>query len=436
MPEVFMPRLSDTMQEGTVGVWTKKVGDRVEKGEVLAEIETDKATMELEAYDAGVLERILVEPGKTVPIGEPIAVIGDGTGIDKSTGGGAPAGEATPAAPAPDAAPEPPVSAVPGTPTGGVGHPKQQAPAQIHDGHTAVKASPLARAIARDAGLDLSTVRGSGPGGRIVRADVEAAARAVTAPPVARDASPAGAAAQDTEEVPLNNVRRITARRLVESMQQAPHFYLTRAIAADQLLTARAQINAGLEAIAAAAASQASSSGPAKVSVNDLVVKAVAVALRAHPEVNVSYTGEKLLRHRRIHVGVAVALPDGLIVPVIRDADTLTLREISARTRDLAQRARANKLAPEEFTGSTFTVSNLGMFGVDHFTAVINPPEAAILAVGATQQEAVVRNGSIVVGNTMRVTLSIDHRALDGATAAKFLADLAALLENPLTALA
>ncbi len=204
-------------------------------------------------------------------------------------------------------------------------------------------------------------------------------------------------------------MRRITAKRLTESMQQAPHFYLPASIDADELVAARAQINEGSRRSPA-------TGSPAKVSVNDVIVKAVASALRAHPEVNVSYTGEKLLRHRRINVGVAVALPDGLIVPVIRDADTLTITQISAQTRDLATRARAGKLKPEEFTGSTFSVSNLGMFGIDQFTAVINPPEAAILAVGATKQEPVVRDGAIVVGHTMRVTLSIDHRALDGAT--------------------
>jgi pyruvate dehydrogenase E2 component (dihydrolipoamide acetyltransferase) len=446
MPEVFMPRLSDTMQEGTVSTWTKNVGDRVEKGDVLAEIETDKATMELEAYDSGVLERIVVDAGKTVPIGEIIAVIGDGSGAGAGGGTGAAvsAGEATPAAPAADAQPEPPVSASPATPTATPVAPAPAAPsapatpsapaAPSANGSagTTVKASPLARAMARDAGLDLSTVQGSGPGGRIVRADVQDAIAALGARPAAAAPAPTSSAlptGPDVEEVPLNNVRRITAKRLTESMQQAPHFYLTRAVDADELVAARARINAGLAAVAG-------EGQPTKVSVNDVIVKAVAMALRAHPEVNVSFAGEKLLRHRRIHIGVAVALPDGLIVPVIRDADTLTITQISAQTRDLATRARAGKLKPEEFSGSTFSVSNLGMFGVDQFTAVINPPEAAILAVGATKQEPVVRDGAVVVGNTMRVTLSIDHRALDGATAAKFLADLVGLLENPLAALA
>jgi pyruvate dehydrogenase E2 component (dihydrolipoamide acetyltransferase) len=443
MPEVFMPRLSDTMQEGTVSTWTKNVGDRVEKGDVLAEIETDKATMELEAYDSGVLERIVVEAGKTVPIGEIIAVIGDGSGAGAGGGTGAAvsAGEATPAAPAADTQPEPPVSASPGTPTATLVAPAAPPTAPPVNGSAGktVKASPLARAMARDAGVDLSTVQGSGPGGRIVRADVQQAISALgtggtgggpaVAPASARSTGSSAAAGPDVEEVPLNNVRRITAKRLTESMQQAPHFYVTRVVDADELVAARARINAGLAAVAG-------DGQPVKVSVNDVIVKAIAMALRAHPEVNVSFTGDKLLRHRRIHVGVAVALPEGLIVPVIRDADTLTITQISAQTRDLATRARAGKLKPEEFTGSTFSMSNLGMFGVDEFTAVINPPEAAILAVGTTKQEPVVRDGAIVVGHTMRVTLSVDHRALDGATAAKFLADLVGLLENPLAALA
>jgi pyruvate dehydrogenase E2 component (dihydrolipoamide acetyltransferase) len=440
MPQVFMPRLSDTMTEGTVSTWTKGVGDRIEKGDVIAEIETDKATMELEAYDAGVLEQILVDVGKTVPIGEVIAVIGDGSGTPAPASASAPAASA-PAAPAPVAPVAPsattPEQSAPAAPNG-------TPPASTNGKHPV--ASPLARNIARDAGLDLATVSGSGPGGRIVRADVEhaiatlgsaAAPVAAVAPAVAPAAAAPVAAAPileagpDDDEIALNRVRRITARRLVESMQQAPHFYLTSVVAADELVAARARINEGLAALATARGEAAT-----KVSVNDIVVKAVAVALRAHPEVNVSFGGDKLIRHHRIHVGIAVAIPDGLIVPVIHDADTKTVTQISAETRDLATRAREGKLKPGEFTGSTFSVSNLGMFGVDQFTAVINPPEAAILAVGATKQEAVVRNGQIVVGYTMAITLSVDHRALDGATGAKFLADLTALLENPLATLA
>jgi pyruvate dehydrogenase E2 component (dihydrolipoamide acetyltransferase) len=464
MPQVFMPRLSDTMTEGTVSTWTKGVGDRIEKGDVIAEIETDKATMELEAYDAGVLEQILVAVGKTVPIGEIIAVIGDGSGASAAPGASAPTASAVaePAEPTPVAAAPTAVAAAVATPS----VPSASSPAtSVSNGTPPAStngkhplASPLARSIARDAGLDLKTVAGSGPGGRIVRADVQHAIAALgsatstaapatatatpqTVPPVAASApaavAPSAAApilesGPDDEEIALNNVRRITARRLVESMQQAPHFYLTSVVAADDLVAARARINEGLAALAAGHPEVTAT----KISVNDIVVKAVATALRAHPEVNVSFGGDKLIRHHRIHVGVAVALPDGLIVPVIRDADTKTVTQISAETRDLATRARSGKLKPSEFTGSTFSVSNLGMFGVDQFTAVINPPEAAILAVGATKQEAVVRGGQIVAGYTMAITLSVDHRALDGATGAKFLADLTALLENPLATLA
>ena len=456
MPQVFMPRLSDTMTEGTVSTWTKGVGDRIEKGDVIAEIETDKATMELEAYDAGVLEQILVDVGKTVPIGEVIAVIGDGSGAAT-----APAAESTapaaasttPAAASAAPAPSPAAEPVAVAPAAAAASAPTVAPPASNGKHPL--ASPLARNIARDAGLDLATVAGSGPGGRIVRADVEHAIAtlgtaaapspqtaapvapvAAVAPAVATAVAPAAPAVElqtgpDDEEIALNNVRRIIARRLVESMQQAPHFYLTSVVAADGLAAARARINEGLAALAASRGEAAT-----KVSVNDIVVKAVAVALRAHPEVNVSFGGDKLILHHRIHVGVAVALPDGLIVPVIRDADTKAVTQISAETRDLATRARSGKLKVDEFTGSTFSVSNLGMFGVDQFTAVINPPEAAILAVGATKQEPVVRDGQVVVGYTMAITLSVDHRALDGATGAKFLADLTALLENPLATLA
>jgi pyruvate dehydrogenase E2 component (dihydrolipoamide acetyltransferase) len=445
MPQVFMPRLSDTMTEGTVSTWTKGVGERIEKGDIIAEIETDKATMELEAYDAGVLEQILVGVGTTVPIGEVIAVIGDGSGPAAPTPP-APATAATPAAPAPDVEPglaTPATPAIPAVrPT--VSEPAIPAPISLKDASagsrangTQVKASPLARAMARDAGLDLATVHGSGPGGRIVRADVQEAVAAL-APGRGSTGNGASSAPSvlsallgaDDESVPLNNVRRITAKRLTESMQQAPHFYVTSIVAADELVAARVRINQGLAAVAAP-----DTTAP-KISINDLVVKAVASALRAHPAVNVSFGGDVLVKHGRVHIGVAVALPDGLIVPVLRDADTLTVTQISAKTRDLAARARAGKLKPDEFTGSTFSISNLGMFGVERFTAVINPPEAAILAVGATRQEPVVRDGQVVVGHTMAITLSVDHRALDGATAATFMATLTGLLENPLATLA
>ena len=416
MADVLMPRLSDTMAEGVLSQWLKKEGDPVRKGDVLAEIETDKATMELEAYDEGVLERLLVPEGATVPIGQPIAVIGDGT----HTGTAAPAAPPAPAPPAP-----PPAEPGPGKPAA---LPAPGAPAAAG---TQIRISPLARKIARDRGIDLATIIGTGPGGRIVRADIEAAAAAAESDPAAtaaaspppRPGEAAAAAAAggqaDDEEVPLTAVRRITARRLTESAA-APHFYLTGIIDAGPLLAFRTEVNDRLAA------------DGTKVSITDLLVRACAVTLRAHPQVNSSWGGDKIILHRRIHMGVAVALDDGLIVPVIRDADRKSLGEIAAEARVLADRARAGKLVPQEFTGSTFTISNLGMFGVDHFTAVINPPEAAILAVGAATEEPVIRDGQLAGRPTIKLTLSIDHRVLDGATAAVFLRDLKDTLQEPL----
>jgi pyruvate dehydrogenase E2 component (dihydrolipoamide acetyltransferase) len=415
MPDVLMPRLSDTMEEGVLSQWVKKEGDEVHKGDVLAEIETDKATMELEAYDEGVLQRLLVPEGTTVPIGQPIAVIGDQGG----TAAPPAAPEPAPSVPAPAAEPSPPRPAAPSPPGASAA-----AAAQI-------RTSPLARRMARDHGIDMATIAGTGPGGRIVRADVEAAVAAAESRPASTPATgpalpasePAKATsatvAADDEEVALSAVRRITARRLTESAT-APHFYLTSVIDAGRLLAFRAEINDRLATTGT------------KVSVTDLLVRACAVALRAHPQVNSSWAGDKILRHRRIHVGVAVALDDGLIAPVIRDADRKTLGEIATEARELAERARAGRLTPDEFTGGTFTISNLGMFGVDHFTAVINPPEAAILAVGAATQEPVVRDGQLASRTTIKLTLSIDHRVLDGATAAGFLRDLKGILEEPL----
>jgi pyruvate dehydrogenase E2 component (dihydrolipoamide acetyltransferase) len=385
MPEITMPRLSDTMEEGTLAAWLKQPGEQVHRGDLLAEIETDKATMELESFEEGVLERILVQEGETVPIGQPIAVIGSGDG----------------------AAPPPPAPVPPAPPTG-----------------TPVKASPMARAIARDQGIDLSTVTGSGPGGRVVKADVEAVAAPAAPAPAAPAPAPAKPAAADVEEVPLSGMRKTVARRLVESMQSAPHFYLTIQVDVDALLELRAELNRRL------------ADEGTKLSVNDLLVKACAVTLRAHPDINVSWGGDKLLRHRRVHVGIAVAVEGGLIVPVVRDADQKSVSQISREAKALIERARAGKLRPDEFTGGTFTISNLGMFGIDQFTAVINPPEAAILAVGATTSEPVVHDGRLGTRQRMKLTMSIDHRAVDGATGAQFLAGLKAVLEEPLRILA
>jgi pyruvate dehydrogenase E2 component (dihydrolipoyllysine-residue acetyltransferase) len=400
MPDVLMPRLSDTMTEGVLSEWRKGEGDPVHRGDVLAEIETDKATMELEAYDDGVLERHLVAPGTTVPIGQPIAVIGDGTG--------------TVSAPAPAQA-EPAQAVPPPAPT-------TQAPGPAAAGPpAALRTSPLARALAREHGIDLSTVTGTGPGGRIVRADVQSAitAAAPASQPAPAPAPAAAPIAAGDEKIPLSAVRRITARRLTESAA-APHFYLTSVVDAGRLLAFRAEINQRLAA------------DGVKISVTDLLVRACAVTLRVHPQVNASWGGDHILRRANIHIGVAVALDDGLIVPVIRDADRKSIGEIAGEAHALADRARAGKLTPDEFTGSTFTISNLGMYGIDHFTAVINPPEAAILAVGAATDEAVVRDGQVVAATTMKLTLSIDHRVLDGATAATFERDLVQVLEEPL----
>jgi pyruvate dehydrogenase E2 component (dihydrolipoamide acetyltransferase) len=424
MSEITMPRLSDTMSEGTITSWRKQVGDPIAPGDVLLEVETDKAIMELEAYDEGVLERILVADGESAPIGALIGVIGDGSGAAQQE-----------AAPAPVAPAAVPVAAQPTPPT--------IAPAEERDPPRDGRppASPLARRVARELGVDLRTVHGTGPHGRIIRADIEAAARAaeadvpaeaeVPAPPAAN--APVAAAGQaagrpedpDIVEVPLSAMQRVAAARLTKSKQEAPHFYLTSAVDVTDLIAFRATLNTTLVA-----------AGGAKVSVNDLVVKAVATALRAHPEVNVSFAGDLLRRHLRVHVGVAVAVPSGLLVPVVRDADRKSVSEIAAEIREMSGRARESKLRPDEMTGGTFTVSNLGMYGVEQFAAVINPPEAAILAVGAATEEIRPRDGEPVVRTILRITLSCDHRAVDGATGALFLQTLTSLLESPLRILA
>ncbi|MEV4647439.1 pyruvate dehydrogenase complex dihydrolipoamide acetyltransferase [Saccharopolyspora sp. NPDC049357] len=415
MTDIQMPRLSDTMEEGVIANWHKQVGDKVARGEVVAEIETDKALMELEAYDDGVLEKILVEAGTTVPIGEPIAVLGDGSG---SAAEAAPA----PATPAPAAA-EPAAEEAPAAP----------APAPVETAAPAEpgskpKASPLAKAVAKEKGVDLSTVRGSGPGGRIIRADIETAASAApvepTPAPVAQASAPA-VVSDDVEEIPLSNIRKVTAKRLTESKQNAPHFYLTSAIDVTELLEFRASLNERLQ-----------SAGGPKISVNDLIVKAVATSLRANPAVNVSFAGDKMLQHKRINLGVAVAIEGGLVVPVVKDADRKSVSEIAAESRELAGRAREGKLKLDEMSGGTFSISNLGMFGIEQFSAVINPPEAAILAVGAARDEVQVRDGEFVARKILRVTLSADHRAVDGAVGAAFLQQFTSLLEDPIRIIA
>ncbi|KEI44530.1 dihydrolipoamide acetyltransferase family protein [Saccharopolyspora rectivirgula] len=427
MTDIHMPRLSDTMEEGVIAAWRKQVGDQVSRGDVVADIETDKAIMELEAYDDGVLEKILVAEGETVPIGTPIAVLGDGSGVSSEP-------EPAPSAPSEQSAEDtaeqsaPRTNGVPAPTEAPVAQPQQDAGAPPKP-----KASPLAKAVARELGVNLADVQGTGPGGRIIRADVEAAAEQQQAaqPAAPQPAQPAPAAAQpargteDVEEVPLSRIRKVTAKRLTESKQQAPHFYLTSAIDVTELVEFRATLNERLLA-----------AGGPKVSINDLVVKAVATALRANPSLNVSFAEDKLLQHKRIHLGVAVALEDGLVVPVIRDADRKSVSEIAAEAKEKAVRAREGKLRPDEMSGSTFSISNLGMFGIEEFSAVINPPEAGILAVGAVKDEVQVREGEFVARKIMRVTLSADHRAVDGAVGAAFLQQLTGLLEDPLRIIA
>ncbi|WP_417563810.1 dihydrolipoamide acetyltransferase family protein [Microbacterium sp.] len=439
MPEVFMPRLSDTMTEGAIAQWLKAEGDKIERGDVLAEIETDKAVMDLEAYEGGVLEKILVQPGENVAIGAAIAVIGDGSGSGASSGGSdAAAAAAPPAEQAPPAEPdveraqrdETPAAEPAAEPTA---EPAAAAPAEPAG---KIKATPLVRSLARTHGIDLAQVKGTGPGGRIVRADIEqlletgtpapapAAAStpaqpAAPAAPAAASAAPVGTPQEGDEKVPMSQIRKVTARRLTEAAL-VPVFQLTTVLDASRLTEVRRDINTRL-----------ADSG-VKISVNDLVVRAVAVALAAHPEVNASFGGDAILRHKHVNVGVAVAIEDGLVVPVVKDADRKSVSAIGAEVKDLATRARAGRLKVDEMSGGTFSVSNLGMFGIDSFTAVINPPEAAILAVGATVGEPVVVDGEVQVRPRTRLTLTVDHRVLDGAKAAAFLRDLTDLLAEPL----
>jgi pyruvate dehydrogenase E2 component (dihydrolipoamide acetyltransferase) len=414
MAEIIeMPRLSDTMTEGVIAKWHKKVGDLIKPGDLLAEIETDKATMEFEAPIGGALLYIGAPEGKPIPIGAPIAIIGkpneDISALLNRGASPAPPESITsptPAQPQPAATPSPPAKAparVPASPA--LGAP----PAE-----TRLKASPLARSMAQKAGIDLHQVHGTGEGGRIIRRDVEAyLSHTVTTTPVATPAQPAAAPYQ---EVPLSQMRKTIARRLTASMQEAPHFYLTRAVSMEAAATWREKLNA---------------LSPHKISFNDLIIKAVAMALRKHPYLNAAWMGDHIRLYQEIHIGFAVAVEEGLIVPVLRHADRKGLSEIAAETVLLAQKARERKLAPEEYTGSTFSISNLGMFGIEEFTAVINPPEAAILAVGAIQPTPVVKDGQVVVERRMRVTLSCDHRVVDGATGAAFLETFTQLLEEP-----
>jgi len=408
MAEIIrMPKLSDTMTEGVVAEWHKKIGDEVENGELLAEIETDKATMEFESFQDGVLLHIGVEKGGTAPVDSVLCVLGekgeDIADLLASAEAEAPAKEAA-AAPAPAPVPAAAPAPAPAAPSPAPQASPAPAPA-VANGR--VKASPLAKKLAEDRGLSLGLIPGSGEGGRIVKRDVEAF--------IGGGASAATAVERFTE-VGVSQMRKTIARRLAESKFTAPHFYLSLTIDMDAAMVARKAIN---------------DRGPHKVSFNDMVVKAVAMALKNHPAVNSSWLEDRIRYNEHVHIGVAVAVEDGLLVPVVRHANVKSFGEIGVEVREFAQKAKDKKLQPSDWEGNTFTISNLGMFGIDEFTAIINPPDACILAVGGIQSVPVVRDGAVVPGHTMKVTLSCDHRVVDGATGAAFLNELKQNLENP-----
>lgn len=420
---VTMPRLSDTMEEGTVASWLKKVGDAVEEGDILAEIETDKATMEFESFYSGTLLHIGIDEGGSAPVDSVLAIIGP-AGTDVSavlSGAAAPAADAPVASKevvevkseAPAAAPAPAAPAAQAT--------------EVTPSNTRIFASPLAKKLAKEKGLDLSLVKGSGEHGRIIRRDVEQA-QVVAAPAVSAKAQPAAAApvvaasgVENKESVKNSQMRKVIAKRLSESKFTAPHYYLTVEVEMDEAKAARQQINQLPDT---------------KVSFNDMVLKASAMALLKHKQVNTTWSDEATIINHHVHLGVAVAVEDGLVVPVIKHADQLSFTQLGATVKDMAGRARNKKLTPAEMEGSTFTVSNLGMFGIEEFTSIINQPNSAILSVGAIIEKAVVRDGAIVPRSMMKLTLACDHRTIDGATGAQFLQTLKMYLEHPVTLLA
>jgi len=408
--KVVMEALSPTMEEGRLVKWLKQEGDAVQDGDVLAEVETDKAVMELPARGEGVLRKVLVPVGATVAVGKLVAVIA-AAGEDISSvlaepgpatsERGAGSGErAAPPVPSRSAAPAPSAPSVP----------TATAPAAAAG---RVKASPLAKRIARERGVDLAVIRGSGPGGRIIKRDLEGAAVVSALPARSALSAPGG-----FEDVPLTQIRKTIARRLSESLGPVPHFFLTVEIDMERAWEAREALNALGE--------------EPRITLNDIIVKVVAQALMQHPECNAWWQGDSIRYFRDVHLGMAVAVDQGLITPVIRNVNFKGLRQIGVETRDLSERARQRKLKPEEYTGSTFSISNLGMLGIDQFTAVINPPEAGILAVGAVTQVPVAEDGAVAVRRRMRATMSCDHRVIDGATGAKFLQTVKRMLENPL----
>lgn len=411
MGEIIMPKMGDAMSEGRVVRWHKKAGDAVRKGEAILEIETDKVNLDIEAEEDGVLDNVAFAEGAVAPVGAVLATIGV-AGAKKSA---APA-----VAPPAPVAPAKPAEPQQKKPSGELSvHDKKTAEQQIPAGFVGRRrSSPLARKIAAQKGIDLALVAGSGPGGRIVAADVESArVEARPAAPVAAPMSSSALPVLESKVVPLTAMRRTIAKRLAESIGPVPHFFLTVDLDVTRLVEARAQL--------------AEISG-VKVSLNDFVVRAVALALRHHPLVNASFGDEAITLHGDVHVGVAVATPEGLLTPVVRFADRKSVVEIATEVRALAEKARSRKLLPDEYQGSTFTISNLGMFGVEEFTAIINPPNAAILAVGAAGPKPVVEAGQVVVRERMKVTMSCDHRVVDGAVGAEYLRTLRQFVEQPL----
>lgn len=402
---IKLPRMSDTMEEGTIVSWLVKVGDTVKSSEMIADVETDKATMELENFEKGEV-LYLLEEGATVPVETVIAIIGK-KGEDfqdllkeapaaaeepakEEASTPAPVAESTPSAPAPAAASTP-------------------APAASISNNGRVFASPLAKSMAEEKGIDLASVIGSGDNGRIIKKDIEN-----YVPSAAPSAAAVGV--ESYEEVPVSQMRKTIAKRLAESKFTAPHFYLTKEIKMDAALAARKRMNEYTEN---------------RISINDLIIKAAAVALKSHPNINSSWLADKIRRNHHVHIGVAVAIDDGLLVPVVRFADSKSLSQIGAEVRDLAGKAKNKELQPKDWEGNTFTISNLGAFGIDEFTAIVNPPDACILAIGSSKETIIVENGEMRPGHVMKVTLSCDHRAVDGVTGANFLKTFAELLEEP-----
>jgi pyruvate dehydrogenase E2 component (dihydrolipoamide acetyltransferase) len=410
MAEVIrMPKMSDTMTEGVIVAWHKKVGDDVKSGDILAEVETDKATMELENYVKGTLLHIGIEAGQSVPVDAVIAVVGQKGEDISALLSEKPKAEAPKEESVQPKAEEKPASTdKPQT----ISQP-QQTTVSAASNDSRLKASPLAKKMAEDKGVDISKVSGSGDNGRIVKRDVENYTPSASKPTMT---IPSVVGQESFDEVAVSQMRKAIARRLSESKNGAPHFYLTMAINMDKVIEARKAMN---------------DISPVKISVNDIIIKAVASTLRLHPKVNSSWLGDKIRLNHHIHVGVAVAIEDGLIVPVVKFADNKGISHISAEVKDLAERAKGKKLQPNEFEGSTFTISNLGMFGIEQFTAIINPPESCILAVGAAKETVIVENGQMKVANIMKVTLSCDHRSVDGAVGSAFLQTLKDMLENP-----